>query len=110
MYIITCVYIHFNFCFMCVYPAVLAGYNTYKFVFIFIVVCKFIHRIFLKFLNQANELYVSESFSFFGFKNKQFPANLKPVQAFNSGSKKKSANIPTLVFEEISHPRTSGSK
>jgi hypothetical protein len=40
----------------------------------------------LKFLNQANELHVSESFSFFGFKNKQIPANLKRVQAFNSVS------------------------
>jgi hypothetical protein len=43
----------------------------------------------LKFLNQANELHVSESFSFFGFKNKQFPVNLKPLQAFNTGSNKK---------------------
>jgi hypothetical protein len=46
----------------------------------------------LKFLNQANELHVSESFSFFGFKNKQFQANPKPIQAFNSGSNKKSPN------------------
>jgi hypothetical protein len=43
-------------------------------------------------LNQANELYVSESFSFFGFNNKQIPVNLKPVQAFNTGSNKKSPN------------------
>jgi hypothetical protein len=51
----------------------------------------------LKFLNQANELYVSESFSFFGFKNKQFPANPKPIQAFNSGSNKK---IPKQKTED----------
>jgi hypothetical protein len=42
----------------------------------------------LKFFNQANELHVSESFSFFGFKNKQFPVNLKPVQAFNGSHDK----------------------
>lgn len=62
------------------------------FVFIFIVVCKFIHRIFLKFLNQGNELHVLQSFSFFGFKNKQIPVNFKRVQAFNSVLNKKSPN------------------
>jgi len=56
---------------------------------LYLLSCKFIHRIFLKFLNHGNELHVSESFSFFGFKNKQFPVNFNPVQAFNSVSNKK---------------------
>jgi hypothetical protein len=43
-------------------------------------------------LNQANELHVSESFTFLGFKNKQIPVKLKRVQAFNSGSNKKTPN------------------